>query len=233
VESVKQRIPASWNPFGISLLAAALVTCGDNVDLGQQEADSDLQSDEGWISLFNGHDLAGWEVMGDNQEAFYVNEGVIECNGRGGGWIRCTREVSNFALRLEYKISPGGNSGVFLRSQGQGHPAYTGFEVQILDDHGRPPDKHTSGAIYDIVIPMVNMSKPPGEWNEFIITCDGPLVTVVMNGVKIVDTDFDLFTEPRGKFPTPYADLPRTGFIGMQDHSSYVWFRNIRLKPLP
>jgi hypothetical protein len=216
-----------------ALLILVLAGCGPGKTSGSGGEPENSNPDEGWVRIFNGKDLTGWEIMGGNKEAFYVKDGAIECNGQGGGWIRYTTEASNFVLRLEYKISPGGNSGVFLRSKRDDNPAYTGFEVQVLDDHGRHPGKHTSGAIYDVLTPMVNMSKPPGEWNEYVSTCDGPLVTVVMNGVKVIDTNFDWFTEPRGKFSIPYAKLPRTGYIGMQDHGNYVWYRNIFLKELP
>lgn len=229
-----KRSQTTWRFVPALILALICGGCASEVNqLQRAEATSARNSEPAWISLFNGRDLTGWEIMGGNKEAFYVKDEAIECNGRGGGWIRYATELSNFVLRLEYKISPGGNSGVFLRSQLEGNPAYTGFEVQVLDDHGRPPDKHTSGAIYDVLTPMVNMSKPAGEWNEYVITCHGPLVTVVMNGVKVVDTNFDWFTEPRGKFSIPYAKLPRTGYIGMQDHGNYVWYRNILLKQLP
>jgi hypothetical protein len=196
-------------------------------DAGAKAAKTD-----GWVRIFNGENLDGWQIMGGNKEAFYVKDGVIECNGKGGEWIRYKEELGDFILRLEYKISQGGNSGVFLRSQEKGHPAYTGFEVQVLDDSGRPPDIHTSGAIYDVLTPMVNMSKPAGEWNEYIITCKGPHVTVLMNDVMVIDTNFDWFTKPIGKFSTPYAQLPRAGYIGMQDHGNYVWYRDIWLKEL-
>jgi hypothetical protein len=196
------------------------------------EAEADAAKTDGWVRIFNGENLDGWEVMGKNKDAFHVKDGAIECDGKGGWWVRYDKEVSDFVLRLEYKISPSGNSGVFLRSTEKGDPPYTGFEVQVLDDYGKPPDLHTSGSIYDVLTPMVNMSKPAGEWNEYIITCKGPHVRVCMNGMMVIDTNFDWFTEPIGKFSTPYAQLPRTGYIGFQDHGSYVWYRNIWLKEL-
>jgi len=211
------------------LLQALLVTV---LPVGTGCGDEPAAKGE-WVPLFNGKDPTGWDIMGANKEAFYPKDGAIECNGKGGSWIRYTGEAVNFVLRLEYKISPGGNSGIFLRSQREGDAPYTGFEIQVLDDFGQPPTKNTSGAIYDVVTPMINASKPAGEWNQVEITCDGPLVTVVMNGIKIIDTNFDWFTEPRGKFKTPYAQLPRKGHIGFQDHGSYVWYRNVLLKSLP
>lgn len=188
---------------------------------------------DGWVTIFNGKDLTGWEVMGPAKDAFYAEDGVLACNGKGGEWIRYTEELGDFVLELEYKVSRRTNSGVFLRSQKKGHPAYTGFEVQILDDYKRPPNTHISGAIYDVVTPTENTSKPTGEWNKFEITCDGPKVVIVHNGIKVIDINLDDFTEPVGKFSTPYAKLPRQGYIGLQDHGFPLWFRNIRVKKLP
>lgn len=190
------------------------------------------QSGDGWVEIFNGKDLTGWEVMGDPKESFYAEDGVLVCAGEGAGWIRYTEELDNFVLRVDYKVTKGANSGVFLRSRIKGHPAYTGFEIQIFDDYGLRPDTHASGAVYDVVIPTENTSKPMGEWNQFEITCDGPKVIVVHNGAKIIDINLDEFTEPIGKFRTPYAKLPRKGYIGLQDHGYPLWFRNISVKKL-
>ncbi len=163
-----------------------------------------------------------------------MQDGVIAHNGQGGFWLRCTKkEYGNFILKLEYKIAKGSNSGVFLRCKKEGDPPYTGSEVQVLDDYGKAPTKNTSGAIYDVVTPMFNMSKPVGEWNEFEITCNGGKVIVVHNGRKIIDCDYDELTKPIGKFKTPYAELPKVGWIGLQDHKTPVWYRNIRIKELP
>jgi len=190
------------------------------------------RADDGWVQIFNGNDLTGWEVMGDPKESFYAEDGVLVCAGEGAGWIRYTEELDNFVLRVDYKVSKRANSGVFLRSKEKGHPAYTGFEIQILDDHGLAPNTHVSGAVYDVVKPTENTSKPMGEWNQLEITCDGPIVVVVHNGTKVIDINLDEFTEPIGKFKIPYAKLPRKGYIGLQDHGQPLWFRNISVKKL-
>ena len=188
---------------------------------------------EAWTSLFNGRDLTGWVVMGEKKQAFFVEDGVIKCDGSGGGWLRSEKEYGNFILDLEYKVEPGSNSGIFLRCAKEGDPPYTGFEVQILDTYGKKAGLHTAGAIYDVIIPSKEMSKPAGEWNKITITCNGHLVDVVLNGEKIIDADFSKLTEPIGKFSTPYAELPLKGYIGFQDHEDVVYFRNIKILELP
>ena len=104
--------------------------------------------------LFNGRDLAGWVPMLGGE--WRVERGVlVGRNGvdwttnpeKSGSWLRTAKEYSNFTLELEYAINTRGNSGVFLRSALEKNPAFTGHEVQILDDHGRAPAKYTSGSL--------------------------------------------------------------------------------------
>jgi hypothetical protein len=132
---------------------------------------------------------------------------------------------------MEFKLAKGANSGIFLRAQ-PNDPVYRGFEVQVLDDFGDSPNKNGSGSIYDVVTPMFNLARPAGEWNSYDITVRGTNVVVIMNGWKVIDTDLALMTEPLGKFPVAYADLPREGLLMLQDHGGEVWYRNILLKRL-
>src|SRR5919109_949901 len=93
--------------------------------------------DEGFVPLFDGKSLAGWELARRGLAHWSVDGAEVRCTGeRPAGWIRTARTYRNFVLRLEYAISPGGNSGIFARSLVEGRPAYNGMEFQILDDHG-------------------------------------------------------------------------------------------------
>ncbi len=180
------------------------------------------QAEEGFVPLFNGKDLTGWHVMGS--PSWKVEDGILVCTGEGGGWLRSDKQYENFVLRLEFRISKGGNSGIFIRSALEGNPAFTGMEIQILDDHGRDPAPYTTGAIYDAVAPKKNMSKPAGEWNFVEIICSGPWIVVAMNGEEIVRVNMD--EHPKLK------ERLRKGYIGLQNHGSRVEFRNIRIKEL-
>lgn len=190
---------------------------------------------DGFAAIFDGRTLTGWEVMGGNKQAFYVEDGVMACNGQGGDWIRYTEELDDFELHLEYKVPPDGNSGIFVRSATEGIPWLTGWEVQVLDSHGlgiNRPNMHSAGAIYDVLTPMLNAARPADEWNEVRLRVKGTEVAVWMNGYKIIDNDFATLTEPIGKFSTPYSEMPTKGYLGFQDHGTAVWYRNIRLKKL-
>ena len=197
----------------------------------------------GYKSLFDGKTLDNWtavdsgsvNVITGKDTSFSVQDGLIYCSGVGKDyWIRADGEYGDFVLRLEYKVAEGTNSGIFLRVPPAKHPAFSGFEIQVLEDHGDEPGTHSAGALYDVVAPCVNASKLAGEWNQIEVTCDGPKCSVVLNGEKIIDVNFDdeMFAKPIGKYDFPYKDLPRKGALGVQNHGGKIWYRNIRIKEL-
>jgi len=190
---------------------------------------------EGWIDLFDKENASDWENVTDDRDLFRLEAGVLHLFGTSVYPLRYIgytgREFRDFELHVEFRIEGGGNSGIFLWADPDA-PVQRGFEVQILDDHGRAPDKRGSGAIYDVVTPMYNLARPAGEWNSYDIRVEGSRVTVLMNGFKVIDTDFDLLTQPVGKFETPYAELERSGLILIQDHGGEAWFRNMRVRSL-
>ena len=176
--------------------------------------------------LFNGRDLSGWVAM--HGGGWQVEEGVIVGRDgtnwttnpeKSGSWLRTDKEYSNFVLELEYSINPKGNAGIFLRSGLEKNPAFTGHEMQILDDHGREPKKSTTGSLYDVVAPTRNMSKPAHEWNQVRVTCQGQRIQINLNGEDIVNYETDRQTR---------------GYLGLQNHDNraVVKFRNIRITEL-
>lgn len=177
--------------------------------------------------LFNGRDLSGWVRMHGGE--WTIEDGVlIGRNGTNwstnpetsGSWLRTEREYGDFVLELEYAISPRGNSGIHFRSALEKNPSFTGYEMQINDDAGRPPRKSGTGSLYDVVAPSKNASKPAGEWNQVRIECQGNRIQVTLNGQRVVDYE---------------GNRSRRGYIGLQNHDarSVVKFRNIRLTELP
>jgi len=219
----------------LTLAAIAIgsaVAYGDPPQCGGDEA--------GFVPIFDGKTHKGWNIVREDgkkvekPDAFFIEDGAVHGKAYGGYWYRYEAEqLDNFILRMQFKMSKGANSGVCIRTKKKGIPWQTGFEIQLLDDHGKPPNKHTTGAIYDVVNPMYNESKPVGQWNDLEIVCDGKLIKISVNGFKLIDTDFGKLTMPLGKFPTPYNDLPLKGYICFQDHGQPVSFRNMRVKKLP
>jgi len=173
--------------------------------------------------LFNGRDLSGWVPM--HGGAWSIEDGVlVGRNGtnwstnpeKSGSWLRTEKDYGDFVLEFEYAINERGNSGVFIRSGLEKNPAFTGHEMQIVDDHGREPKKGSTGALYDVVAASKNMSKPAGEWNKARVTCKGKRIQINLNGEDIVDYQTDRLTR---------------GYIGLQNHDTHavVKFRNLRI----
>jgi hypothetical protein len=180
----------------------------------------------GFEPLFNGKDLTGWKATGKG-EVWGADDGVLFCQGGGGGWLMTEKEYGDFELRLEYKMPKKGNSGVGLRSPLQGDPAYVGMEIQLIDDanwEGLKDWQHT-GSIYNVVPAKKINSKPFGEWNTVRIVAKGPRITVEQNGETLVDANLDDYKEEHAKrHPGILRDK---GHVGLQCYNYRVEFRNI------
>ncbi|NIA14991.1 MAG: DUF1080 domain-containing protein [Nitrospiraceae bacterium] len=179
---------------------------------------------DGWTCLFDGKSLDGWWVKGTNPKGFAVKDGTIEWAGHGGEMLMTHDRYDNFILRIEWKIVKDGNSGIFLRAPRANRASKIGMEFQLQGDYGLEPEKHITGAIYDVAAPLVNAGKPAGEWNELEVTLDGTKMKAVLNGQVVQDLDLNDNDELRPRL--------RRGFIALQDHGRYVAFRNIRIKKL-
>jgi hypothetical protein len=206
----------------IALLAVGLVAASLQISAA-------LAADDGFVPMFDGKTLAGWKTTGN---WVVEDDGVVTLKPRPGekGWQRydayltTARKYKDFIIDLEFKIGKGGNSGVFLRVGDPLSQVNTGFEVQILDTHGKEnPGHHDCGGVIRTVGPSKNMAKPAGEWNRYIITCKGHHLIVELNGEQIVDIELD---------KTPMKDRPLEGYIGFQDEAKRVWYRNVRIKEL-
>lgn len=170
------------------------------------------------IDLFNGKDMTGWKGQVPGKAlGWTVKDGVLTNTPAANNLIG-EQSFWNFELRIEYRVGPKSNSGVGLRSR---------YEIQILEDYGRPTSTHTNGALYSRIPPSENASKPAGEWQTFDIRLVGRHVKVVLNGKKVVEGEIEGLTavavDPNEGQPGP--------LILQGDHGS-VEFRKIVLTPL-
>jgi hypothetical protein len=211
--------------IAVVLLMSAAVT--DGADAGHP----------GFVSLYNGKDLEGWTVQNGSITAWQANGPILNCIKPGGGWLRTTKMYSDFVVRVDYRIPPGGNSGVGLRFPPKGDPAHVGMEIQILDDDAEVykkmplvPAQHTGGIYYQAPAKQ-GAAKPANEWNSYEITCLGPHVKVVLNGQVVNDADVDQFTKGAGGHMA-LSERPKIGYVGLQSHETKVDFRNIEIKDL-
>jgi hypothetical protein len=187
-----------------------------------------------WTVLFNGKDLTGWMNAAGGDAKWAVENGTMT-GQKGSGDIWSKARFGDFVLEVEFKTT--GNSGVFFRTDNPKNCVQTGIEIQV--DNPGDPNRHSVGAIYDLVPPTKNAAKA-GEWNRYVITAKGPLITVSLNGEIVSRMDLDQWTQagknPDGspnKFKQPLKDWKRDGHIGFQDHGAGVSYRNVRIKPLP
>jgi hypothetical protein len=194
-------------------------------------------AESGYTSLFNGKDLSGWKLVGQEGRGYVVEHGLIECPADGGGNLFTEREYANFVFRFEFKLEEGANNGIGIRAPYEGDAAYQGMEIQILDDAPRYRGKlHATqyhGSIYDVVPAKTGFLKPTGQWNSEEITARGRQITVTLNGHAIVDANLDSVTD--SAVLKKHPGLARaTGHIGFLGHGpARVWFRNVRVKELP
>jgi len=198
-----------------------------------------------WEEQIIGDTIPGWEVKNVSELVWTIADGVLTCTGerKTEGWFGTKEHFTDFAVDFEFKLPPGGNSGVFLRTSTSVYSPTNDLEIQLLDDYA---DKHKNldrgqycGAIYKFCPPSKRVSNPAGEWNHMRVTCLGPKIQVELNGEPVIDMDLDRWTalnqNPDGtpnKFPRAMKDFARQGYIGLQDHGRAVWYRNIRIKRL-
>lgn len=219
---------------------------------------TEAEKADGWMLLFDGETTDGWR--GYQKETFPNNWLVVdgtlhnqgsgrgEAGARDGGDILYDQKFSNFHMKLEWKISEGGNSGIFYL--GQEDPKYdyiwkTAPEMQVLDNE-RHPDANMgkdgnrqAGSLYDLIAAEPQNAKPAGEWNSAEVKVYKGSVWHIQNGETVVE--YHLWTPEwekmvaDSKFPElneNWADVASEGYIGLQDHGDDVWFRNIKLKTL-
>lgn len=191
------------------------------------------KEEEGFVSLFNGTDLTGW--TGDTI-GYTAEDGVLVAKPLGNLYTEA--EYGDFVLRFEFKLTAGANNGIGIRVPLTKKASTEGMEIQILDDTAekykdlKPYQYH--GSIYGIVPAERGHLKPLGEWNEQEIRVEGTKVTVTLNGAVIVDADLAPY---RNGQPTPddkkHPGLQRdSGHISLAGHSTELFFRNLRIKPL-
>ena len=204
-----------------------------------QTAPNTLSSQEkadGFQLLFDGKELSPEVWHADVIPGYPVENGEIVC--RKGGNLLTVKEYGDFIFRFEFVLPPGGNNGVGIRAESiHKNAAYDGMEIQILDDTAEQYKNLNAyqyhGSIYGIVPSKRGHLKPLGEWNTEEISARGTKITVVLNGVTIVDADLSDFKDKPLPDGNQHPGLFREkGFIGFLGHGDPVRFRNLRIKSL-
>jgi hypothetical protein len=180
------------------------------------------------VVLFNGQDFTGWVGSG-----YEVKDGAIWCTP-AGRVLRTANAYTNYVFAFEFLLPPGGNNGLGIHYPGQGDGAYTGMELQILDDTAEKyknlKDYQFHGSLYTLAAAKRGALKPVGEWNQQSVTLQGPSLKVELNGQTILEANLD---ELSAAHPKHLGVKRRDGYIGFLGHGDRVGFRNIRITPLP
>jgi hypothetical protein len=192
--------------YFIVLLLTAVTLVAQNSTVTSEEAS------QGWVSLFDGQSLSGWTPQGSAQ--WKVVDGAIVADEGDYGWLRYDKPYSDFDLKLEFRTAADGNSGVFVRSNAEGAPHLTGYEVQIFDKH----EKFPTGSIVGHVAAKTPGAIKPGEWQTMEIRAVGQRIMVKLDGNTLLDTR-------DGK--------SKAGYIGLQyNRGKKIEFRNVRIRPV-
>jgi hypothetical protein len=171
------------------------------------------------VELFNGTDLTGWSPQNVKEPlGWIVKDGALDNQGKANN-IYSAQKFMDFKVVAEYAVGEHGNSGVYLRGR---------YEVQILDDAGKPPDVHSNGSLYGFIAPGVSASKPAGEWQKVEATIVGGRVTVILNGVKIID-DEEIPGSTGGALDSHETE---PGPILLQGDHAGIKFRKVTVTPL-
>jgi len=216
-----------------------------------KEKDNTTENKSDWIVLFDGDDFNNWRgyLREDMYPEWTLEEGTMMFTpGEKGGKNIITKEkYTNFILSVEWRISEGGNSGIFwsvFEDEKFPEAYHTGPEIQVLDNAKHPDSfvaegTHKAGSLYDMIACQDDVINPVGEWNLCVLEINHKvnLGKISMNGTEVMT--FPVHGEAWDKMVANSKfngwegfGKYQTGHIGLQDHSDKVWYRNIKIKPL-
>jgi hypothetical protein len=211
-------------------------------------AGNTVAADEDFHALFPADGAPkGWSVREWNDltkkvidSGWIVKGGVLHSGQKRGTWLMSDKEISDFILEFEIKLTEVGNSGVALRAPMMGDPAFDGMELQVADFryNTQAKDSELTGGIYRAIAPSKQVYKPT-EWNKFRVELKGVHLKVTLNGEVIQDVDLEKFDQPvkrhDGSNAPPVKDRPKRGHIGFQHlsrNNEPVLIRGARIKSL-
>lgn len=251
--------------FFVTAMSMILLNCGDAATSSSNEETkeptekehntlTDEEVDEGWELLFDGETTNGWHTYGQDTigDAWKIVDGALyldvtekeDWQAMGGGDIVTDEVYENFHLKLEWKISENGNSGIMFLvhedPENYQYPWQTGPEMQILDNNGHPDAKivtHRAGDLYDLIASTEETVKAVGEWNQAAIIVENNHLDFYLNGTNIVsvplwgETWKSLISNSKFSEMSGFGTF-KQGRISLQDHGDDVWFRNIKIRSL-
>jgi hypothetical protein len=232
----------------LALLGLAVASCQKQQqptpqDIAPANTLTDAERAAGWRLLFDGKTSAGWRNYGkpDLSSGWVVQDGALTRTGAGGDIIT-NDQFRNFELSIDWKIEPGGNSGIFYRASEEKDEIYwNAVEMQVLDDAKHPDGQSpltSAGAAYDLYPAPPGHVHPGGEWNSAALIVNGNHVEHWLNGFKVAEYELgsrDWDSKVAGSKFKPHERFGKNtqGHIGLQDHGNVVAYRNIKIRVLP
>ncbi len=237
--------------LGSLFMLSGLMLMSCKTKTGNKEKSTESQ----WITLFDGTSTDGWRGYDSTSfpaHGWVIDGDALKCVGSGegeaggkGGDIIYDKKFKDFDLTLDWKISEGGNSGIFyLAEEIPGEPIWKSApEYQVLDNERHPDAKlgengnRQAGSLYDLIPANPQNAKPAGEWNTAEIMVYQGTVVHYMNGKKVLEYHIGTPDFIQMIANSKFKDFPefgkyREGYIGLQDHGNDVWFKNIKIKDL-
>lgn len=230
-------------------------TVAEVEEVATNNALSEEEKADGWMLLFDGKTSDGWRGFGkqefpeawkitDAGELHFAASEVTETTTRGD--IIYDKEFANFHLKLEWKISEAGNSGIFyLGKESEDYIWKTAPEMQVLDNINHPDaskgtnGNRQAGSLYDLYPATPQNANAVGEWNAVEVIHNNGKVQHIQNGEVVVEYEIgtDKWKEDvaGSKFPglnENWVNIASEGYFGLQDHNDNVWFRNIKIKEM-
>ena len=219
-------------------------------------------SEDGWRDIFDGETLAGWRNYGGDANAvrkWEAQDGVLALvqsgpfpmwdmiksvafGGPGGDLVYYRETFQNFELSLQWKISAGGNSGIFylVKDETENISWRTGIEMQVLDNEGHSDGQiktHRAGDLYGMISAEPATVRASGEWNDVLLRVKDNHIEHWLNGVKVVSIQRGSDEWNALAAASKFAGMPGygkfdEGYLVLQDHGDPVWYRNIRVRDL-
>jgi len=171
------------------------------------------------VALFDGKSMDAFGVQNKSQPMGWSIEDGVMTNAEHANNLVSREKFKDFKVQAEYKLGPNSNSGIYLRGR---------YELQVLDDYGKPAEEHGHMAIYGWKAPRVNASKPQGEWQTMEAVVVGNRVTVTLNGQRVHDNAV-LEAITGGALD---ANETEPGPIMIQGDHQRVWFRKVTVTPI-